>query len=397
VRTYRELFAVPEFRPLFVASSLNTAAGTMEMLAVATFVYAGTGSPLLAALAQFGGSITQVLGGLTLLSVADRVPPRAALVFSALSTAVFAGVVATFEPGPAVVLGLVLLLGLVSSVTSAARWGLVVDVLPEDGYVLGRSVLNMTVGAMQVAGFAAGGLLLALIEPRAALLVAMCLSLGGALVLRLGLTARAPRATGRAGVRATFHGNRRLWRTPGMPPVFLALWVPNGLVVGAEALFVPYAGDQAAALFIAGALGMLAGDTVVGRFLPPATRDRFLLPLRALLALPYLLFVVSPGTGLATILVAVASAGFGAGLLLQERLVAATPGDLRAQSLGLASSGMMGMQAVGALVAGTLAELLEVHQAMTAMAVLSLLVTLALTPALRPSARPRVAEAVAGQ
>ena len=77
--SYREVFAVPEFRPLFAASSAAAAAVTVEGLALATLVYAATRSPLLSALAMFGASFAQVIGAATLLSMADRMPPRATL------------------------------------------------------------------------------------------------------------------------------------------------------------------------------------------------------------------------------------------------------------------------------------------------------------------------------
>ncbi|MFU8854745.1 hypothetical protein ACNAW0_27810 [Micromonospora sp. SL1-18] len=77
------------------------------------------------------------------------------------------------------------------------------------------------------------------------------------------------------------------------------LWVPNGLVVGCEALFIPYAGEWVGFLFAAGALGMLAGDVVVGRFLTPAQRAWSIRPLRLLLALPYLAFALHPALPLA--------------------------------------------------------------------------------------------------
>ncbi|MEU4291426.1 hypothetical protein AB0E63_24625 [Kribbella sp. NPDC026596] len=41
----------------------------------------------------------------------------------------------------------------------------------------------------------------------------------------------------------------------------------DGLMVGCEALFVPYAGPRAGWLLAAGAAGMMTGDLVVGRFL----------------------------------------------------------------------------------------------------------------------------------
>ena len=44
--------------------------------------------------------------------------------------------------------------------------------------------------------------------------------------------------------------------------------MPNGLIVGCESLFVPYAPRHAGLLFAFAALGMLVGDTLTGRFLP---------------------------------------------------------------------------------------------------------------------------------
>ena len=50
-------------------------------------------------------------------------------------------------------------LGLAGSVGGGVRYGLLGEILPPDGYLLGRSVLNISVGAMQIAGFALGGML----------------------------------------------------------------------------------------------------------------------------------------------------------------------------------------------------------------------------------------------
>jgi predicted MFS family arabinose efflux permease len=389
VRTYRELFLVPEFKALFASVSVQVAAGTMSGLALATLVFSRTGSPLLAALSLFGASFAQVVGALTLLSAADRVPPRVTLAGLALVFAV--GTSALAIPGMPVwvMLAIILLTGLINSPGGGVRWGLLSEVLPADGYVLGRSVMNMSVSVMQIVGFAVGGALVAVISARNALLLAASLELVAALMLWVGLSSRAARATGRPSVQETWRVDRELWSDPVRRNVYLALWVPNGLVVGCEALFVPYAGESAGTLFIAGALGMLAGDALAGRVLPPTSRARFITPLRMLLAAPYLLFAVALPLPVAMVTVAVASMGFGAGLLLQERLIAATPADMRGQALGLHSSGMLTMQAVGATCAGVIAEYLSASTAMVAMAALSLTATLLLTPGLsRPVHRP---------
>lgn len=123
-------------------------------------------------------------------------------------------------------------------------------------------------------------------------------------------------------------------------------------MVGCEALFVPYAGDRAGFLFAAGAFGMLAGDVLVGRILSPAARQSCVLPLRLLLPLPYLMFLIRPDLPLAMLLAMVASVGFAAALPLQERLIAHSPAEARGQVLGLQQNGMLAGQQAVAVLAG---------------------------------------------
>ncbi|MEV7659396.1 MFS transporter [Streptomyces anulatus] len=386
MRTYRELFRTPEFTPFFAAVSVQTAAQTATGLALGTLVYTRTGSPLLSALAMFGPSLAQVAGALTLLSAADRLPPRAALTALALFSAGAACVQAV--PGLPLwaAFAVLLVVGAASSPGGGVRYGLLHEIVPREGFLLGRSVLNMAGGATQICGFAVGGLLVTVFSARGTLLIGAGLYVVAAAVNRFGLTARPPRATGRPSVRETRRTNALLWSSTPRRYVFLALWVPNGLVVGAESLYVAYAPGHAGLLFAGGALGMLAGDTLVGRFVTargPGWRARLGAPLRLLLAAPYLLFALRPGLPLALAAVVLASVGFAASLLLQERLMALTPRELSGQALGLSSSGMLAMQGVGAAVAGGIAQLTSPATGMAAVAGLSVVVTLALAPGLR--------------
>lgn len=383
MRTYGELFQVPEFRPLFAAGAVQIAATTVSGLALSTLVYAATGSPLLAALALFGSSFAQVVGATTLLSAADRLPPRTALITIALLFA--AGTLSLAVPRMPIwgMLLIIFSLGLVNSVLGGVRWGLLGEIVPDGGYILARSVFNMLLGVMQISGYALGGVLVAVLSPRQALLVSAGLYLVGAAIVRFGLTARPPRAAGRPSARETWRVNRRLWSLPARRHVYLALWIPNGLIVGCEALFVPYAPTSAGVLFMATALGMLAGDTIVGRFVPLRWRPRLVTPLRLLLAAPILLFVLPLPVPVAALLLAVAAVGFSAGLLLQDVLIALTPDNARGQALGLHTSGLLTMQAVAATIAGLVAQYVPTSTAITLMAVASLLVTLVLRPASR--------------
>lgn len=358
MRSYQDLFRTPEFTPLFATVSLTGAASTVSGIALGVLVYETTGSPLLSALSMFGGSFAQVVGAVALLSAADRLRPRAALV--ALALVFGAGSAVLAVPGLPLwgSFAVILLLGLAGSVGGGVRYGLLAEILPKEGYVLGRSVFNMSGGIVQICGFGLGGVLVAAVSPRPTLLIAAGFDVLGAVVARYGLSLRPTRATGRPSVRETWRVNVLLFSSAPRRAVLFALWVPNGLIVGCEALFVPYAPERAGLLLAVAAFGMFTGDVLVGRVVPVAWRARLATPLRLLLAVPYLVFVLRPGMPvvLVAVAVAVASVGYAASLVLMEQLVELTPPDVQGQALGLHTAGMLTMQGVGAALAGAVAQ-----------------------------------------
>jgi hypothetical protein len=203
---------------------------------------------------------------------------------------------------------------------------------------------------------------------------------------RSGLRARPALANVRASVGVTWRRNRALLADRVTGRLFLAQWVPNGLIVGAEALFVPYAGRHAAALFTAAAGGMLVGNVLVGRWAAREQRAGLTLPLYLLLAAPYLVFAVQPPLIVAAALVGLASVGYGGTLGLQQRLVETVPEDSLGQAFALASAGMLSAQGVAAYLTGSLAQATGASTAMAIAGVASLLATLALV-ANRPRGR----------
>ncbi|MFC7264000.1 MFS transporter [Streptomyces lutosisoli] len=395
MRSYSDLFRTREFTPLFLSSCFRSAASTVSGLALATLVYRATGSPLLTALSMFGPSLAQVVGATTMLSAADRLPPRATV--AGIALAFGAGTAVMAIPGMPVwtIFTLLLLLGLIQSFGGGVLWGLLNEILAKDGnsgnsgnggnsgnsgYLLGRSVFNMMNGIAQITGYGAGGVLVALLSPRVTLLTAAALYLAAAVVARLGLTRRAPRALGRPSIATTWRTNARLFSSPERRTLYLLLWIPNGLIVGCESLYVSYAPSRAGALFAFAAFGMFVGDVTTGRLLPPRVRARLGIPFLLLLATPYLVFVLRPGVAVAAAAVAVASIGFGSSLMQQERLVALIPDELSGHALGLHTAGMLTMQGASAALAGGVAQLTSPGTAMTVMAVASIAVTLTLAP-----------------
>ncbi|UBU17858.1 MFS transporter [Nonomuraea gerenzanensis] len=392
--TYREVFAVRQFRVLFTGYTLFLGGETVKLLALSVTVYAGTGSSLLAALAYVAGFLPFALGGTLLLAYADRWPPRAVLAGYDLVRAVVAAVLAAGVLSPAAMLVLVFVTGVPGAIASAARGALLPELLDGDRYVLGRAVFSMAAGGTQVLGFAAGGMLIAAIGPYGALWITVASCLLSAALLRLRLAGGPGRGTtaGTYAVRQTWRVNRELLRRPEVRSLLLAQWLPPALVVGAEGVLVPYAvrigvPGSAGLLFTAVALGMLAGDLVIGRLAGPERRERLARPLALLLGAPLLGFVPSPGPGVAAVLLAVSGFGVAYQLGLARRFLEAVPTESRGQAFGLALTGTTTLQGLSAAGGGALGEVVAPGLVVGAAGAASLLAVRALWRVLAPPPR----------
>src|SRR3954471_8926929 len=86
--TFRDVFAVREFRPLFGTFLLSTAGDELARVALTVLVYQRTASPLLSALTFAIGRLPWLLGGPLLSAVADRLPRHRVLVATDAARAV---------------------------------------------------------------------------------------------------------------------------------------------------------------------------------------------------------------------------------------------------------------------------------------------------------------------
>lgn len=398
--TFRDVFAVAEFRVLFGSYSVFMIGETVKMLALSVLVYERTGSGLLAALAYVTGFLPHAVGGVFLLALADRWPARGLIVGYDLFRLAVVAVLALGVLSPVAMLGLVAVVGLFAPVSSAARSALLPEMLHGDAYVLGRSVLTVAAGGTQVAGFALGGLLLGLVGPYGALWLTAATCLLSALLARVGLAGRAPRVGVAAGssvtgnaVGETWRVNRVLLADRRIRGLLLAQWIPGSLLVGAEGVAVPYAaglGAEASAgvLLMAAAFGMLIGDLLVGRFVAPARREALTPWLALLLGAPMLAFVARPGLWSAAALFTVATAGFAYQLGLARRFLDAVPESRRGQAFGLLGTGLMAVQGLAAAAGGALTELVAPGTVMALAGMASLAATVALWRILTPPPGP---------
>jgi Na+/melibiose symporter-like transporter len=351
--SYLSVFAVREFRTLLVGLVMFALGFESEILGLSVLVYARTGSSLWAALAFSAGFAPQAVSGAFLTSLADRLPPRAAISGSLLARA-FPGLVIGLVPALPVPLTLVVVAAaaLVTPVFLASSSGLLPEVLDGDRYVIGRSLLSLVSAATQVAGLGLGGVLLAVLPARGLMVLAGASLTVSALVMRLGLRGRPARADrgARGIVRATLAGNRELLASPRLRRLLLMQWLPAWFATGAEALLVPYTESLgrpagAASLLLASMpCGMLVGNFVVGRLCAPTVRERLVLPLSLLVGAPLLCFACRPPLAVAAVCVCASGMGLAYPAGLQRAFVEAIPESLRGQGFGLASTGLMGGQ-----------------------------------------------------
>jgi len=150
--TFREVFAVREFRILWSSVLLSTAGDRLALVALTLLVYDRTKSPLLAAAVYAVGYLPWVIGGLFLAEVADRRPRRSVMVFCDAARAVLvAGMVFPHVP----IGGLVALLFAATMFQppfDSAKASITPDILQGERYVLGTAVLQTTLLVGQVAG-----------------------------------------------------------------------------------------------------------------------------------------------------------------------------------------------------------------------------------------------------
>jgi MFS family permease len=156
--SFRDVFAVGEFRSLYLASALSWLGDYLARAAITVLVYQQTHSVLLSAAAFAVSYLPWILGGPLLATLAERYPYRRVMIFSDLARMVLISLVAI--PGLSVTAMLILLFlaMLANPPTQAARSALMPLILSRDKLVVGLAVSTSTSQAAQVVGYLAGAM-----------------------------------------------------------------------------------------------------------------------------------------------------------------------------------------------------------------------------------------------
>jgi predicted MFS family arabinose efflux permease len=359
--TYRELFSERQFRALFAAQAISLTGDQLARVAIASLVYARTGSAFVTALIYAVTYVPWLIGGPLLGGLADRLPRRTVMVACQLTSMALVALMAV--PGmPLVALAaLLFVVILAESPFLAARASLLVDILPDDRYVLASALNQLTIQGTQVVGFAAGGALVHLIGARQSLLVDALTFLLSAALVRFGVRVHRALSTvmqlGNSWERMK-SGARVVFGDPRLRGLVLLGWLATFWVVP-EGLAAPYAGGDSTAiglLLAAQPVGSVLGGLVLSRMVAPTTRLELMGWLAVISCLPLLLFVMTPPVPVAVALLVVSGIGTTYNLPANAAFMQALPAERRGQAFGLVSAGLVAGQGISIAVAGACAE-----------------------------------------
>jgi predicted MFS family arabinose efflux permease len=359
--TYRSLFSERQFTALFIAQAISLTGDQLARVAIATLVFTETGSAFLTALIYAVTYLPWLVGGPLLGGLADRLPRRAVMVSCQLTSAVLVALMAV--PGmPLIALAaLLFVVILAESPFLSARASLLVDVLPDDRYVLASAMNQLTIQAAQVVGFAAGGALIRLIGPRDALLVNALSFLVSAALVRFGVRVHGAIASVQLGNswERMKTGAKVVFGDPRLRGLVLLGWLATFWVVP-EGLAAPYAkGDSTAIglLLASQPIGSVVGGVVLSRLVRPATRLEVMGWLAVMSCLPLVFFFTTPPLPLAVGLLVISGIGTTYNLPANAAFMQALPAERRGQAFGLVSAGLVAGQGISIALAGACAEL----------------------------------------
>ncbi len=363
--TYREVFAVVEFRRLWFAQTLSSVGDQFAQVALAVLVYDRTQSPLLTGLAYALTYLPPIMGGPVLSGLADHFPRRRVMIVCDVLRAALMGLMALGDTPFAGLCALIFLTVLLGSPFTAARAALLPDILQGDRYVLGAAVNNITHQATQMLGFVVGGALVAVVGTREALgLNALTFLLSGLVLMGI---ARRPAPERRGGKlrlwRSTREGAALVFGDPALRSLVGFAWLCSFSTIP-EGLAAPYAATYGKDALYVGVLmaampaGMVAGSFVFSRFVRPTSRVRSMGWMSLLSCAPLIGCAVEPPFAVTVLLWALAGGGAAYQLAANTAFVAAVPPDGRGQAFGLVQSGILAGQGLGILVGGALAQVI---------------------------------------
>jgi predicted MFS family arabinose efflux permease len=372
VTGFRDALRSRAFRAVYLAETASILGDQLARVALAILVFDRTGSASATALTYALTFLPAILGGAVLSDISDRLPRRLVLVGSDVVRGAL--VLAMLVPGMPVGALLVLLavVVFVNPAFTSAEVAFLSTVLEGDRYRAATGLRMMTNQLAQVAGFAVGGAVVALLGPRWGLaLDAVSYGLSALLIATgtRGTRDRRLHAAGADGRRpARREPVRSLFRDPRVRAL-VALIGLAGFFVIPEGLAAPYVatlGGGAAwvgVLMAALPLGSVLGTIVVLRRVGQADRGRVTAAMAVLTGVPLVACWPAPGLPVSAVLWLVSGALAAYLMDAMTSVVQLTREERRGRFVGIVGAGLLGVQGIGLIVFGYVAAQLGAHVA----------------------------------
>lgn len=398
--TFSQVFAIGEFRALWLALILSVAGDQLARVAMTVLVYQRTHSALLTALTYAMTFLPWVVGGIALSGFADRLPRRQVMIACDVARMVLVCLMAAVSllgtvTSLWIMVALLFLVTLLDSPFKSARSALFPDILTGEKYVLGTAVTQMTFQVGMVTGFAFGGIVMAALGARPALLADAVTFAVSALLLTCWVRRRpaASRADHPSPRRDMAAGMRLVFGDPALRALMLFGWlvtfyvVPMGLAAPYAARFhgLPLAVGTGL-VFAANPFGTAVGAYLLGRRISPGSRQWLMRPLAIGSCAVLTLCWWQPGYPASLAIFAVSGACAGYQVAANAAFVAKVPAQQRGQAFGLANGGMQVLQGAWFILAGALAQRFGPSSVVAGSGLLGAVVAVVLSLSLRSQA-----------
>jgi predicted MFS family arabinose efflux permease len=290
------------------------------------------------------------------------------MVLADLARAVLVGLMAVPRVPLAVLLALLFVAELCAPPFASARAALLPQVLDGELYVLGSAANTITWEVAHVLGFVLGGVFVAGVGANGALLLDSATFALSAAILAIWVRGRPaperePGATTGLGADLVA-GARLVFGDPWLRTLTVLAWLCSAYMVP-EALAAPVAAREGAGplavglLLAANPIGTTIGSVLIGRWVAPERRLRWLIPMAFLCGLPLVVCLWRPGLVAVGILWGLSGLFSAYNLAANAAFVQAVPDARRGQAFGLVQTGMAVGQGLGFLLAGAAAEVVD--------------------------------------
>jgi Major Facilitator Superfamily len=363
--TFSEVFAVGEFRSLWLAQVLSVAGDQLARVALTLLVFDRTGSSLLAAVTFAASVVPTFVGGIALSGLADRWPRRRVMIGCDLGRAALVAVMALPGMPIAVLVGLLFLVTLIGAPFTSARAALYPDILAGDRYEVGTAVTLTTLQFAQALGFVVGGAVVAFFGVRTSLLADATTFILSALIIRIWVRARpAARAvpdTEPKGHLGSLTAIRLTLTDPALRTPMLFGWLAAfyNMPEGVSAPLAASLGGGAVAvglILAAPAFTASVGAIAFSRLVLPARRVRWMGPLAVTACAILIVFVLHPPLPATLVILGLSGVFDCYQVAANASFVRATPRQYRSSVFGVAQAGMSLGQGAAIIAAGAAAQ-----------------------------------------